>query len=45
MGLSSSKAPTVEIGPDNVKLPPWAAQRPENNPVVFFDMAADGYKE
>lgn len=43
MGLGSSKAPNVEIGHDDVQIPPWAAQR-QDDPVVFFDMAADGYK-
>ena len=42
MGLTSSKAPPVEIGPDNIQTPPWAAERSQNNPTVFFDMSADG---
>mmetsp|Transcript_1117 Transcript_1117/g.2310 ORF Transcript_1117/g.2310 Transcript_1117/m.2310 type:complete len:200 (+) Transcript_1117:23-622(+) len=42
MGLGNSKPPVVEIGVDNVVPPSWAAQRPEGNPTVFFDMSADG---
>ncbi len=42
MGFGNSK-PAVEIGSDNVDLPPWARNLQGKTNVVFFDMEADGF--
>ena len=42
MGFGSSK-PEVQVGEDNVVIPPWARNYKGKTVVVFFDMEADGF--
>jgi hypothetical protein len=40
--MGSTKSKEVEIGADNVTIPPWAANYNGKTSLVFFDMEADG---